>query len=119
MIVSPTYWPPLPPVCTSGTHFCYRLGKLQGHRVAGRIKSVKNPNNPKGNQTYKILHCSTVSQPTVPPPKVLQLYSTIPQPAESMTSIQDHNLVPENLVGECTSAYICFSTSISRMSIRL
>jgi len=31
-----------------GTHFCYRLNWPQGHNAAGRIKSMKNSNNPPG-----------------------------------------------------------------------
>jgi hypothetical protein len=31
---------PLSPKKISGTHFCYRLSRPQGHNVAGRIRSV-------------------------------------------------------------------------------
>lgn len=40
-----------PPGEIPGTHFCYRLNRLQGHGVAGRIKSMKNLNVPIGNRT--------------------------------------------------------------------
>jgi hypothetical protein len=43
-VVSPTHWPPLPPRNIPGTHFCYRLSRLQGHSAAGRIMSMKNSN---------------------------------------------------------------------------
>jgi hypothetical protein len=50
-----------------GTHFCQRLSQPQGHRVAERIKSMKNPTNPIRNQTRDLLACSTVPQPTALP----------------------------------------------------
>jgi hypothetical protein len=34
--------------------------------VVGRIKSMKNPNDPIDNQTHDLLACSTVPQPTAP-----------------------------------------------------
>ena len=45
-VVRPTHQPPLP-----GTHFCYRLSRPQGYSAAGRIKSMKNPNDPIWNGT--------------------------------------------------------------------
>jgi hypothetical protein len=30
-----------PPEITSGTHFCQRLSQNQGHRVAGKIRSIE------------------------------------------------------------------------------
>jgi len=36
-IVSLTHRPPLPPGNAPGTHFCYRLSRLQGHSAIGRI----------------------------------------------------------------------------------
>jgi len=36
-VVSLTYWPPLPPRNTPGTHFCYRLCRPLGHNAIGRI----------------------------------------------------------------------------------
>jgi hypothetical protein len=50
-VVSRTHWPPLPPGDIPGTHFCWRLRRPQGHSAAGRIKAMKNPNNPVGNPT--------------------------------------------------------------------
>jgi hypothetical protein len=119
-VVSPTHWPSLSPEYISGTHFCYRVGQLQFHRVGGRIKSVKNPNNPNGNRTCNLLDIITVSTncANTNPQRVLLLLCKIPQPA-GLTSIQYHSLVPKNLLGESTSAYICLSTSISHMTIRL
>ena len=40
-----------PPGDIRGTHFCLRLSRLQGHSAAGRIMSVKNPNDAIGNRT--------------------------------------------------------------------
>jgi len=36
-VVSLTHRPPLPPGNTPGTHFCYRMGRPQGHSAIGRI----------------------------------------------------------------------------------
>ena len=47
-----------------GTHFCYRLSLPQSNSAAGRIKSMKNPNDPTGNWTHDLLVCSAVPQPT-------------------------------------------------------
>jgi hypothetical protein len=65
-VVSPTHRPPLTPRNIPGTHFCYRLSRLQGHSAAGRIKSMKNSNYTIGNWT-RDLTCSAVPQPTAPP----------------------------------------------------
>jgi hypothetical protein len=46
-----------------GTHFCWRLSRLRGHSVAGRIRSVK-PNDLIGNRTCYLLACSMVPQRT-------------------------------------------------------
>jgi len=35
--------------------------------AAGRIKAVKNPNDPNGNRTHDLLACSSVPQSTAPP----------------------------------------------------
>jgi hypothetical protein len=40
------------------------LSQPQGPSVAGRIKSMKNPNDPIGNQTHDLPTCSTVPQPS-------------------------------------------------------
>jgi hypothetical protein len=69
-VVSPTHRPPLPPGNISGTHFCYRLSRPQGHSAAGRIMSMRNSNYTIGNQSRDFPVCSTVPQPLrhrVPP----------------------------------------------------
>ena len=35
--------------------------------MAGRIKSMKNPNDPIGNRTHDLPACSAVPQPNAPP----------------------------------------------------
>jgi hypothetical protein len=52
---------------TLRTHFCQRLSQPQGHNAAGRIRSMKNFNNPIGGTTYDLPTCSAVPQPTTPP----------------------------------------------------
>jgi hypothetical protein len=44
-IVSPKQRPPLSPGNVSGTHLCQRLGRPQGHSVAGSSTSMKNYND--------------------------------------------------------------------------
>jgi len=39
----------------------------QGYSMAGRIKSMKNLNDPNGNRTRDLPACSAVSYPAVPP----------------------------------------------------
>jgi len=64
-IVSPTHRPPLPPTGdTLATRFCSRLSLSQVRSVAGRLKSMKNPNDPIGNQTDNFQACSTARQLT-------------------------------------------------------
>jgi hypothetical protein len=65
--VSPTHPPPLPPDHNPRTHFCQRLSQPQGHSAAGRIRSMKNYNNPVGGTTCDLPTCSAVPQPTAPP----------------------------------------------------
>jgi len=53
-VVRPTPQPPFPPPPPGdipGIHFCYRLSRPQGYSAAGRIKSMKNPNDPIWNGT--------------------------------------------------------------------
>jgi len=64
--VSLTYRPLLPQGNIPGTHFCWRLGWLQGHSAAGRIMSMKNFNDTIGNRTRDLPACSAVPQPTAP-----------------------------------------------------
>jgi hypothetical protein len=48
----------------SGTHFCWRLSRAQGHSAAGRIRSIEKSSDPIENRTrdlptYSIEHQST------------------------------------------------------------
>jgi hypothetical protein len=40
-VVSLTYRPPFTPRKISGTHFCQRLSRPQGHIAAGKIRSIE------------------------------------------------------------------------------
>jgi hypothetical protein len=62
-VVSPTHRPPLPPENISGTYFCKRLSRPQGHSAAGRIMSMKNSNYTIGNRSCYLPVCSAVPQP--------------------------------------------------------
>ena len=66
-VVNLTHRPPLPPGNTPGTHFCYRLSRLQGNRADGRIVLMKNSSDIIGNRTRDLSACSTVRKPTAPP----------------------------------------------------
>ena len=57
--VSFTHRPPLPPGNASGTHFCWRLIRPQGHSAAGRIMSMKNSNDTSWDRTSGLPICST------------------------------------------------------------
>jgi hypothetical protein len=48
-------------------HLDLRLGLTQGHSDARSIKSMKNLNDPKRNQTCNLQACSAVPQSTAPP----------------------------------------------------
>jgi len=53
-----------PPGNIPGTHLCLKLSRLQGHGVAGRIKSMENPNEHLENWTRDLTACSAVSRST-------------------------------------------------------
>ena len=63
-VVSPMHQPPLPQGDIPGTHFCYRLSQI----LAWRIMSMKTSNGNIRNRTRNLPVCSSVPQPTVPPP---------------------------------------------------
>ena len=46
----------------SGTHFCWRLSRRQGHRAAGMITSMKNSSDTIGTRTCDLPACSAVPQ---------------------------------------------------------
>ena len=56
-----------PPAKIPDTHFCYRLGRSQGHSAAGRIVSMKNYNDTIRNRNRDHLDFSLVPQPNAPP----------------------------------------------------
>jgi hypothetical protein len=56
-----------PPADIPGTHICYRLSRLQGHRVGGRIMSMKNVNGAVGNRSRIFPDGSAVPQLNAPP----------------------------------------------------
>jgi hypothetical protein len=63
-VVSLTHTPPFTPRKIPGTHFCWRLSRPQGHRAAGRIRSIEKSNDLIRNRTRDVLPCSIVPQPT-------------------------------------------------------
>jgi hypothetical protein len=63
-----------PPGNIPGTHFCYMLSQPQGHSMAGRIMSMKNPDDPTGSRTREFPACSSGPQPTAPPLEAKYLF---------------------------------------------
>jgi hypothetical protein len=61
-VMSPIHWPPLPSGDTRGPHFCQRFSQSQDHSAAGRLKSMKNHNDPIGKRTRNFPACSAVPQ---------------------------------------------------------
>ena len=51
----------------TGTHFCQRLSRPQGHSVARRNMSMKNSNDTIGDRIRDLPACSAMLQPTAPP----------------------------------------------------
>jgi hypothetical protein len=56
-----------PPGDIPGTHFSQRLSRSHVHSAAGRIKSMKDPNDSIRNRTRDLTPFSAVPRPTVPP----------------------------------------------------
>ena len=55
-----------PPGNITGTHFCWRLSRPQGHSAVGKNTSMKNSNYNIGNRNRDLPACSTVPQPNAP-----------------------------------------------------
>jgi len=53
-VVSPTHRPPSPSGNISGTHFCWKMSRPQGHSAAGRIMSMENSSDNIRNRTRDI-----------------------------------------------------------------
>jgi hypothetical protein len=51
----------------SGTHFCERLNRPQGHSAAGRFMAIKILDDPIRIRTLKLPACKPVPQPTASP----------------------------------------------------
>jgi hypothetical protein len=65
-VIRPRHRQTLHPGNNPGTHFCQGLSRTQGHIQAGRIISIKNPNDPIVNQTRYLPVCSAVPQSIAP-----------------------------------------------------
>jgi len=72
-VVNLTHRPSLPPGNSSGTHFCYRLSRPQGHSAIGRILCRRKfPMKPAGFEpaTFRFVaqnlnHCTTADQKVI------------------------------------------------------
>jgi hypothetical protein len=62
-VVSLTHRPPLSPGNATGTHFCQRLSRSQGHSAIGRNMSMKNSNETIWYRTSDLPICSAVPWP--------------------------------------------------------
>jgi hypothetical protein len=58
---------PFTPRKIPGTHFCYRLSRLQDHNAAGRIRSIKKSSDLIGNRTRDLQACRVVQYGTFLP----------------------------------------------------
>jgi len=65
-VVSPTHRTPLPPKRYPWCSFLLKLESIPGPQC-GRIKSLKNSNDPIGNRARDLPACSAVPQPTASP----------------------------------------------------
>jgi hypothetical protein len=77
----------LPPERSSGTHFSYRLSKLQGHSAAGNIGSLENCSGFTANRTRDLTTSSVVPRASTIPRNIskynsLLFTSTYPKFAE-------------------------------------
>jgi hypothetical protein len=61
-VFCPTHWPPLPP-----RRYSWYSSRPQSYSAAGRIKSMKKPNDPIGNRICYFPACFAVPQRTAPP----------------------------------------------------
>jgi hypothetical protein len=58
---------PLTPQEIPDSHFCQRLSRSQGHRVAGKIRSIEKSTDLIGFRSRDLPACSIVPQPTTLP----------------------------------------------------
>jgi hypothetical protein len=74
--VSLTHRPPFIYRKIPDTHFCYRLGRLHGHRADGRIMSIEKSNDHIGNRTRNLpAYIIVPQQTTLPRAPMKGLYS--------------------------------------------
>jgi hypothetical protein len=66
-VLSLTHRPNFTPSKFLGPNFRYSPSRHQGHKTAGKIKSIEKFNNPIGNQTRDLPACSIVPQPSTLP----------------------------------------------------
>jgi hypothetical protein len=66
-VVSHKRRPPFTPKKIPDTHFFQRLSRPQVYSAAGRIRSIKNPNDLIGNRSLDLPACSIVPQPITLP----------------------------------------------------
>jgi hypothetical protein len=64
---SPRTGPLYPPGDILGTHFCQRLSQSHVRIATGRMKSMKDPNDPIRNRTRDLPPFGAVPRPTAPP----------------------------------------------------
>ena len=81
-----------------GTHFCYRLSRLQDHNTAGRIKSMKNSSNPIGNRFCDLSVCSVLPKSTIPrrAPLKTQKYKDMVRISASLRIVFSHIYLLQN-----------------------
>ena len=83
------YSTPPPQEDTSGTHFCKRPGRPQGHSAAGKEKSTENPNYPIRNRGNDLSVCRAMPQPTAPLRAPYDAVSTTEMPESNTEQSMD------------------------------
>jgi hypothetical protein len=92
-VVSLTRRPPFTPRKFSGTHFCQRLSRTQGHSAAGRIRSIEKSNDLVGNRNRDLPACSIMLKLTTLPRAPKRAVSTSSFTASNdVTSLLNHIL---------------------------
>ena len=75
-VISPMHQPLLSPRKYSLYSFLLEAESIPDHTAAGRIKSMKNPNDHIETQTHDLPACRTVPQPTAPPHIPILVFKT-------------------------------------------
>ena len=106
-VVNPTHWLPLAPRKYPWCSFLLESESTPGPCVAGRIMSIKNPNDTIGNRTRYLLACNTVPQPNAPLRAPFKYVNKLQFHNASVTvSLKFHILDTLTLIWEATASWV-------------